>query len=66
MLWSIEAVVANDAWTMSYRGHNPGRDSRKCQLDYTCKYEGDIDASTGLPDGLGRWIDDSWEGEMLT
>lgn len=64
-MWNIEAIVANDAWTMSYRGHNPAG-AMQCNLDYTCKYEGDIDATTGLPDGLGRWLDDAWEGEMLT
>lgn len=65
--WNVEAIVASDAWTMSYRGHNPKNGGfQKCQLNYTCKYEGDIDQNTGLPDGLGRWLDDAWEGEMLT
>ena len=62
--WNVEAIVANDAWTMSYRGHNPKNGI--CKMNYTCKYEGDLDPTSGLPDGLGRWLDDAWEGEMLT
>ena len=62
--WNVEAIVANDAWTMSYRGHNPK--NGPCKMNYTCKYEGDLDPTSGLPDGLGRWLDDAWEGEMLT
>jgi len=65
--WNIDAIVENDAWTLSYRGHNPiRRGLTKCNMDYMCKYEGDIDKDTGLPDGLGRWLDDAYEGEMLT
>ena len=66
-IWNIESIVEGDAWTMSYRAHNPIRQGfMKCKLDYMCKYEGRIDANTGLPDGLGRWLDDSYDGEMLT
>ena len=65
-IWNVGSVT-DDNWTMNYRGHNPTRHGwTKCQLDYTCKYEGDVDETTGLPDGLGRWLDDAWEGEMLT
>jgi len=62
-IWSMDVV---DDWTMKYRGYNPTHGTAKCQLDFTCKYEGDTDPDTGLPDGLGRWLDDSCEGEMLT
>ncbi|KAL7532680.1 hypothetical protein ACHAWF_004208 [Thalassiosira exigua] len=62
-LWSIGIV---QDWVMNYRGHDPTHGTTRCQLNYTCKYEGDTDPDTGLPDGLGRWLDDSWEGESLT
>ncbi|KAL9188848.1 hypothetical protein ACHAXT_011338 [Thalassiosira profunda] len=62
-LWKVGIV---QDWVMNYRGHNPKHGSVKCNLNYTCKYAGSTDPDTGLPDGLGRWLDDAWEGETLT
>lgn len=64
-MWRM-GIATDDEWTMRYMGHNPTHGLRRCTMNFTCKYEGDIDQSTGLPDGMGRWLDDAWEGEMLT
>ena len=64
-LWKITAA-ADDPWVMRYRGQSLTPGSVKCQLDYMCQYEGGVDERSGLPDGLGRWIDDALGGEMLT
>jgi hypothetical protein len=61
-IWNVESVIEGDVWTMSYREFNP----MKCKMHYICKYEGGIDEKTGLPEGLGRWLDDCYDGEMLT
>lgn len=53
--WQIQQI---GQFTMTYRGRNRRR--------RTCKYEGEIDKDTGLPQGMGRWIDDGWEGEVMT
>jgi len=66
-LWSIEPKIEGDAWTMKYRAHNPIRRGLfKCKMNYMCQYKGNIDSETGLPNGMGRWIDDAYDGEMLT
>lgn len=66
-LWSIESTIEGDAWTMRYRAHNPIRRGLfKCKMNYMCQYKGNIDSETGLPNGMGRWIDDAYDGEMLT
>ena len=63
-IWQVGII---QDWTMRYRGHNPRHGiERCCQLHYTCKYHGNTDPNTGLPDGLGRWLDDAREGETLT
>ena len=53
--WHVQ-VVAD--WTMTY---NAGLWRRR----YTCKYEGSFN-DDGLPHGPGKWIDDSYGGEILT
>ena len=55
--WKVNLV---SDWTMTYLG-SKGRFRKR----FTCKYEGETNEK-GLPDGLGRWIDDSFDGEVLT
>lgn len=58
--WSINVI---SDWTMTYRYSNSWYscvDSR-----HTCKFVGDLD-SNGLPHGIGEWLDDSYDGEVLT
>ena len=54
IFWRIKVV---SDWTMTY----VGRWGRR----FTCKYEGETN-DMGLPHGFGRWIDDSYSGEVLT
>mmetsp|Transcript_42878 Transcript_42878/g.103604 ORF Transcript_42878/g.103604 Transcript_42878/m.103604 type:complete len:914 (+) Transcript_42878:183-2924(+) len=62
-LWDVKVIGSSDDWTFNYR-------RRKAWLvpqRYVCKYEGQLSATTGLPDKLGKWIDDSQQdGEVLT
>ena len=52
-------------WTMTYAGLNH-QSIQQCKAVFSCKYEGDTCPDTGMPHGLGRWLDDAWEGEMIT
>ena len=56
--WSLRLV---SDWTMVYKGR-----TGLCRKGQTCKYEGDIDETTGLPHGSGRWFDDSYMGEIIS
>jgi len=67
--WHVQRV--SDDWTMTYTEmailHPPKKLSWFMFFDrFTCKYEGETCRDTGLPHGLGRWLDDAWEGEMIT
>jgi len=63
-LWRVKVI---SDWTMSYKEVIPNHETvTKCQPMHTCKYEGETCPETGLPQGLGRWLDDAWEGEMIT
>jgi len=53
--WKVKVL---SGWTMTYN-------SGICRKRYTCKYEGKFNAE-GLPHGPGKWIDDSYGGEILT
>jgi len=59
IFWRIKVV---SDWTMTYVGSWGKR--------YSCKYDGETNQlhinSSGLPHGLGRWLDDSYSGEVLT
>lgn len=62
--WGVNLV---DHWTMTYTSIFMSSQSiQKCKSTHFCKYEGDVDEDTGLPQGVGRWLDDSWEGETIT
>ena len=58
------AGVVSD-WTITYAGLNH-QSIQQCKAIFSCKYEGDTCPDTGMPHGLGRWLDDAWEGEMIT
>ena len=53
--WRIRVI---SGWTMTYSG-------KYGFARHTCKYEGETD-DNGLPSGSGRWLDDSYGGEILT
>ena len=55
--WRIETI---SDWTMTYVSNK-----HLLMRRHTCKYHGETNAD-GLPHGVGRWFDDSWEGEVLT
>lgn len=62
--WGVNLV---EDWTMTYTSFLMSSQSiQKCKSTHFCKYEGDLDEATGLPQGVGRWLDDSWEGETIT
>lgn len=54
IFWRIKVI---SDWTMTY----VGRWGRR----FACKYEGETN-DQGLPHGFGRWLDDSYSGEVLT
>lgn len=54
VFWRIKVI---SDWTMTYVGSWGRR--------FTCKYDGETNED-GLPHGFGRWLDDSFSGEVLT
>ena len=57
---------SSSLWTMTYQGAYHWTQLYGHSHRHSCQYEGDVDESTGLPHGSGRWIDDSHGGEILT
>ena len=60
--WSVRLI---SDWTMTY----PGRYGKLSPV-YTCKYEGAFGSSdsdgVGVPHGAGKWLDDEYDGEILS
>lgn len=53
--WKLKVI---SGWTMTYK-------AGFWRKRYTCKYEGEFN-DEGLPEGSGKWIDDTYGGEILT
>eukprot|EP00978_Attheya_sp_CCMP212_P003021 scaffold6189_cov52-Attheya_sp.AAC.1 len=55
-MWDVQTNSQHN-WTLTYDGKYGKR--------HTCRYEGELN-ERGVPDGNGRWLDDSYFGEVLT